>query len=490
MKKFLTCIFLLNLWSAAWAQSLHSSKMDSVTVAASTRYSPASVFRRLITGSNYRKEWKTPVRMPVFQMGKQGFKIYKMGGGQQTKSLSLLDRQGREWVLRTVDKYVEGALPPTLRNTIAEKITQDLVSAAHPYAAVVVGSLAKALHISAPQPILYFVPDSESLGPYRKDLGNTVCFLEQREPTRNGQDASDTEDLLEKTSTKQGQYVLQEEVLKARLLDMLVADWDRHPEQWLWGKQDSANATWFYPIPRDRDQAFFKSGGLFPRFAKFMALQHLNWFKKDPRGIRKLSAKSWLFDQHFLNSLDADHWQKATSEMKLLLTDALIDEAVKKLPPEIWAINGSRIASTLKSRRDGLGEEVMKYYQFLAQTVTVRGTSKKEWFRVRGEGENLVVSLHELKPDGKMGRTVYERVIRPKETRQLILEGAEGDDRFTIEESARARIKLKVYGAQGHDSYDIGPDTRTIVYDSKEDYSPASRNRNHNSRILSRPPGQ
>ena len=478
MKKFLICIVLLNLLSVAGAQTLHSIKADSITVEASTRYSPASVFRRLITGSNYRKEWKTPVKMPVFDLEKLGFKIYKMGGGQQTKSLSLLDRQGREWVLRTVDKYVEGALPSTLKNTIAEKITQDLVSAAHPYAAVVVGSLAKALHISAPQPILYFVPDSESLGPYRADLANSVCFLEQREPTKNRQDASDTEEVLKKTSTQQGQYVLQEEVLKARLLDMLVADWDRHPGQWLWGRQDSADATWYYPIPRDRDQAFFKSGGLLPGFAKFMALQHLNWFKKNPRGIRKLSAKSWLFDQHFLNSLDAAQWQKATSEMKRLLTDAVIDEAVKKLPPEIWAINGSRIASTLKSRRDGLNEEVMKYYQFLAQTVLVRGTAKKEWFRVRGEGDNLMVSLHELRPDGKMGRTVYERVIKPEETRQLILEGAEGDDRFTIEESARARIKLKVYGDQGRDSYDIGPDTRTMVYDSKEDYRPASRHRN------------
>ena len=101
-----------------------------------------------------------------------------------------------------------------------------------------------------------------------------------------------------------------------------------------------------------------------------------------------------------------------------------------------------------------------------------------------------MVSLHELKPDGKMGRTVYERIIKPDETRQLILEGAEGDDRFTIEESARARIKLKVYGDQGHDSYDIGPETRTMVYDSKEDYPPALRYRNQNSRILFRPPGQ
>ena len=156
MKKFLICIILLNLFSVAEAQSLHSVKADSITVEASTRYSPASVFRRLITGSNYRKEWKTPVKMPVFHLERQGFKIHKMGGGQQTKSLSLLDRQGREWVLRTVDKYVEGALPPGLKNTIAEKITQDLVSAAHPYAAVVVGSLARALHISAPPACFIF----------------------------------------------------------------------------------------------------------------------------------------------------------------------------------------------------------------------------------------------------------------------------------------------------------------------------------------------
>ena len=47
-------------------------------------------------------------------------------------------------------------------------------------------------------------------------------------------------------------------LLRARLLDMLIGDWDRHDDQWRWvafeeGKHD------FKAIPRDRDQAFCES---------------------------------------------------------------------------------------------------------------------------------------------------------------------------------------------------------------------------------------
>ena len=34
--------------------------------------------------------------------------LKELGGGQQTKSLRLLDKNGQEWVLRTTDKDVAG----------------------------------------------------------------------------------------------------------------------------------------------------------------------------------------------------------------------------------------------------------------------------------------------------------------------------------------------------------------------------------------------
>ena len=44
-----------------------------------------------------------PVRMPVFDIQKLqgGLKVIELGGGQQTKSLRLQDKQGVDWVATT-----------------------------------------------------------------------------------------------------------------------------------------------------------------------------------------------------------------------------------------------------------------------------------------------------------------------------------------------------------------------------------------------------
>ena len=59
----------------------------------------------------------------------------------------------------------------------------------------------------------------------------------------------------------------QKAVLKARLLDMLIADWDRHFDQWKWGTRDTGKGRIYYPIPKDRDQALAYSDGFIVKFA-------------------------------------------------------------------------------------------------------------------------------------------------------------------------------------------------------------------------------
>ena len=141
---------------------------DTVVSPASLQYNNASFLGRLITGTNYRKVWSTPVAMPVFDLKQSGLIIEELGGGMQTKSLQLLDSRKREWVLRTVDKDAEGALPENFRFPIAINFVQEMISAAHPYAPLVVSHLAEATRIIAPRPRLYFVPDDENFGEFRK----------------------------------------------------------------------------------------------------------------------------------------------------------------------------------------------------------------------------------------------------------------------------------------------------------------------------------
>ena len=419
-------------------------------------------------GKNYRKEWETLVSMPIFKLKDFGFKIKELGGGMQTKSLRLKDKQGREWTLRTVEKDVEPNLPKWMHNTIAERTVQDMISAAHPYAPLTVPLLAKAMGIVVAEPTLYFVPADAGLEPYTNIFANTVCMLEEREPTPDGGDTKGTENMLEDLVEENDHVVMQQAVLKARLLDMLVGDWDRHADQWRWGYKDSADVKYYYAIPRDRDQAYFYSNGLLPQFARIVAMKHLISYEDDLSKLKNLNFKAWKFDGTFLNSLDRSQWESTIKQVQSGLTDEVISSAMKMLPPEIYPISGAGLEKKLRGRRDDLFDEGMKYYGFLTRQITINGTDDKEIFRITGDKEKLTLSAFAVK-DGKQDRKLYERSFIPSETSYITLIGLGGDDQFIVEEGTENSIRLNIWGNKGADKYAIKGKVNNTIYDAVAD---------------------
>ena len=160
-------------------------------------------------------------------------------GGKQTTARRVKDKTGKEWSLRTIDKNPEKAIPQFLRGSIAEEIVDDMVSASHPYAALAIPELAKAEHVTAANPVLYFVPDDPAFGVYRSRVANTVCLLEEREPTPDESGTKTTQKVITKILDDNDNRIDQPQVLRARLLDMFIGDWDRHFEQWRWGTRDT-----------------------------------------------------------------------------------------------------------------------------------------------------------------------------------------------------------------------------------------------------------
>lgn len=423
---------------------------DSIKVPASSKYHKPGILRQIFIGGNYRDEWGLPVTMPVFRLKELGFTVKELGGGQQTKSLRLNDPQGKEWVLRTVDKDVEKALPEKLRNTLAEKVVQDLISAAYPYAPLVVARLSEAVQVSAPKPRLFYVPDDPAFGPHQKIFAHQICYLEERDPTLDGSESINSEDMQQKMVASNNIVVMQEQVLRARLIDMLIADWDRHADQWRWGILDSAKTKFLYAIPRDRDQAFFYASGLVPRIGKAVAMGHLNWFKKDMRGLNKLNFKSREFDRIYLNDLDEAEWTRIVSSFISQLPDAVIEDAVNRMPQAVVAYSGQEIAQRLKSRRDDMLKPVMRYYRMLSHGVQAWGSAEREHFMIREDGGKLRVQVFALNEKGVQGLLRYDRSFDPKITREIHLDGMGGADRFEVVSLPEKfpRINLYSYSTQ------------------------------------------
>jgi hypothetical protein len=440
---------------------------DSISVAANLTYAEVSGTKKFFNGSNYRDVWAEQVKMKVFRVNEEmgGFKVGEMGGGHQTKSLRLTDTSGKEWTLRTINKDITKILPGNVQGTLAQDYLQDFISSAHPYSPVIIPPLAKAVNVTVAAPRIFFIPNDPALGPYRPFFANTICLLEERQPIARGEDTKSEQKVVNKMLEDNDNHVDQEAFLRARLLDFLIADWDRHFDQWRFLEKDTGKGKLYYPIPRDRDQAFSYSNGLLVKLASQNLIPFLKGFRRQIPGIQWLAYWAKDLDRSFLNSLDSSTWSKALANFKTNLPDNVIDEAVKKLPPEVYALGGSEISAKLKSRRNYLPREGMNYYRFLSKQVNVVGSNKNEYFKVQSVGKNLQVRVYKKTKETDSASLVYSRIFEPGVTEQIHMYGLNGDDVFDVDENAKSKIKMRIIGGRGNDTFNIKGDVKNYLYD-------------------------
>lgn len=382
---FLFCTFFL--FPAASAQD--------TLAPASTRYTHPNLLKRIFLGGNYRKTWATPVRVPLFyiQNTHGGYTIKKLGGGQQTKSLRVKDTGGQTMVIRTVDKTVEKALESqNIKSGFIKNITQDMISAAHPYGALAVLPIARAVGIPSAEPVLYYVPDDPGMDSFRSVFANQMVLLEKRKPLLRPTDKMrKTEELLVDLQQKKPLKIDLPMLLQARLLDMLIGDWDRHGGQWKWGYRQDGDSTYVYPIPVDHDQAFFHSSGILVSLVRPFTMKHLVGFKDNMGRIKKLNRKEWDFDKAFIGQLSCRQWEDGIRRFQKKVSDQVLRDAVGELPAEVQAIHGEELFRKLQGRRNTLLCDGMRYYRFLEKRPLAQLAQKAEDAReepVTKEGED------------------------------------------------------------------------------------------------------
>jgi hypothetical protein len=153
------------------------------------------------------------------------------------------------------------------------------------------------------------------------------------------------------------------------------------------------------------------------------------------------------------------------ANFKANLPDNVIDNAVKKLPPEAYALGGKKISDKLKSRRDDLPSKGMKYYKFLSKQVNVVGSNKNEYFKVESAGKNLQIRVYKKTKSTDSASLIYNRVFEPSVTKEIDLYGLNGDDIFEVDKSIRSKIKLRIIGGKGSDTFNINGSIKNYLYD-------------------------
>lgn len=469
------------------AHPVHDDFMDStITVVPRASYE-AGALKRFTLGNLYRDVWTEPITVPVLDLHheKGGLTPMKMGGGMQTSSLRYEGGDGYQYVTRSIDKNLARGLPPELREIFAADLLQDGIAASHPYASVVVGKIADAAGVYHSNPKLVYVPKDPKLGEYMETFGDMLCLFEERpvgdqshQPSfGRSKEIVSSPDMIHNLEHNWHHQVDDHHMLRSRLFDMVIGDFDRHDDQWRWASFEKGKKTIYRPIPRDRDQAFFKQDGFFPWWSsRKWAVRKFQSFKPTIRDIGGFNFNARWVDRAYLTELDLEEWLSIADSMQTELTDAVFEDALKDFPEPAYNLRGDELLETLKARRANLKLFAEEYFKVLAREVNVVGTHKDEFFEIkRLNDEETEVTVYPRNKKGKPERkkVLYQRVFKRSETKEIIVYGLDGNDEYHVLGEVNKGILVRIVGGSEKDKFETKDKVRgmrklTVIYDTQE----------------------
>src|SRR6267142_1888397 len=439
------------VWSllSGTAALADESARTTVTMAAGARYR-TGWFSGFFLGQHWRDAWTTPVEVPVLNLDvfDGGLRPDRQGGGIETTNLHFKSGNGNTWAFRSVDKDPgRKLLDEDTRESWIGDLMQDEVSSAQPYGALMVPPLLDAAGLLHATPQLTVLPDDPRLGEFREHAGMLGLIEERIERGLEGAKmVADTLTLFQRLEERSDERVDARAYLRARLIDILVSDWDRHVMQWRWARFEQDGQRVWEPIPRDRDQAISRFDGVVPSIAEYYTKQ-LAGSGSSYMAIDKLTFQGRYTDRRFLVPLDKAEWEAVTNEVVAKLTDQVISDAVHRLPAALYEKEGAALEKTLRTRRDGLAAASRDFYRLLADKVDVRGTVKDEEIRVErqaGGAVEIKIYAHDRRTGERAKAPWFDRTFRSDETSEIRLYTMGGADQIEVDGQTDKTIAIRV----------------------------------------------
>jgi len=456
---------------------------------------------KLFWGDHYRKYYGTEINAKTVSLDTLmgGLTPIRKGGGNQSRSLRLEDKNGREFVMRALrksatqylqavafkDHYIEGQFD----NTYTESLLLDIYTAAHPYIPFAIGDLASAVGIFHTNPTLYYVPKQQALKHFNNDFGNELYMIEERVTSGHKEVASfghsneiiSTDDLLKKLRKTDNNILDEDSYIRARLFDMLIGDWDRHEDQWRWAVFKDGEKNIYKPVPRDRDQAFSKNDGLVLGIITRIipTLKLMQTYDEEMRNVKWFNLEPYPLDMALLKTATYKNWKTQINHIQENLTSKVIEEAFKNVPNEVNDETIDDIKLKLKGRIQKLDEIGKIYYKHLSKFAVVVGTDKDNWFDIHrlNNGETRIEIFNIKK--GEKGNKTHEKFFSKNLTKEIWVYGLDDEDIFNVIGENKDVIPLRIIGGQNNDLYQIESNKRVSIYDytSKKNTFSAKKDR-------------
>jgi len=449
----------------------------------------SSAFKAL-WGKHYRSDYTTPVKMKAVLLDTLygGLTPVRRGGGHQTNSLRLEDKQGREYALRNAKKsalrfiqyflFKTQYLGPDVADTYFIDLLQDYWTTANPYASLTVADLSDAIAIYHANPQLYYIPKQKALGEYNEDFGDAVYFIEEQ--ARDGWGSFDgfgkhdkiigTEDLIEKLERKDKVAINESLYIRSRLFDNVIGDFDRHHDQWRWTEEKRDDGTLYYsPVPRDRDQAYSDFDGLI--IAGITALnpplRFMQRYDGNYGSVRWFNDAGDDVDRVVLKNDTEEDWVREARTIKEKLTESIVNNAFSKFPEGTDKDKEEKIKKALLERVDKIEDQSRLLYRYLKSRLMITGTNKEDWFVVTRKPDGITNIKGYRVQQGEKGTLFWDVDYNHSVTKEIWLYGLDDKDIFEVTGNGNHEISIKIIGGQNNDIYRIENRDNIKVYDQK-----------------------
>ncbi|MEP5341677.1 MAG: metallophosphoesterase [Algibacter sp.] len=457
---------------------------------------------KAIWGERYREHYAKKITVPTVNLDTMfgGLVPTRKGGGHQSKSLQLKDKEGKRYVMRALrksatvylqamvfqDQYIEGQF----EGTATEGLLQDFYTGSHPYAPFVTGTLSDAVDLFHTNPTIYYVPKQSALASYNNDFGDELYMIEEHVSDGHGylesfgysNSIESTDDLMKKLRKDEKYLVDDETFLRARLFDMVIGDWDRHVDQWRWAefKDKKSKKVIYKPIPRDRDQAFsiMGDGGLMKIATRIVpTLKLMEGFMEDVRNVQGFNFSPFSLDMTLLNKTNKKQWDTQVAFIQNNLTEDVIDAAFTNFPKEVQGETVNEIKRVLLARIKNLPKIANDYYEVLNNFAVIAGTDKDDLFEIERlpNGETKLTASR-IK-NGAKGAMLFEKTFSKNETKEIWIYGLDDEDEFKVFGEGDNLIKVRLIGGQNNDTYTIENGGRVKFYDFKSKKSTITTNK-------------
>lgn len=460
-----------------------------------------------IFGEHYRELYFKKMKFEAVDLDTLygGLKPIQLGGGDQTNSLRMEDKNGKQYNIRQIKKdavqllqsnvYEDEYLRDEFDHTLIENVLEDFMTASHPFAFMTVPVMAEAVGVYHTNPEIYYIPKQKALGKFNKEHGDFIYMIEERPQDdwlgteffgSPNHDITSTRKFYGHLKRDEKYKVDEKQYIKSRVFDILIGDFDRHADQWRWAETKTEDKTHvFSPIPRDRDQVFASfDGGIFDLVRLLASFpKAYQTFSDDVDYYKWYSFNSRSQDRNLLRNSSKEDWIAAAEFAKEKITDAVIQNAFAQMPEEVRGEANDKLIATVKKRRDNIVNIISQFYDVIAEYQVVIATDKDDFIDLEYVNDHEVSLKIYRNIKGERKDLFVENTYTDELTKEIWIYGLDDDDIFTVKGSNNSKIKIRLIGGHGKDTYSVGKQRKVIVHDYKSSESEFSENFNARKKL-------